>query len=86
MAKLIERGSTLIMKIRVTSYAMAINCSAAISAACHPPPGDTKAAFKPVMWGEVDMPVAGGGQCEQYRHCCFTSKEAKPLEPDELYA
>lgn len=32
---------------------LAGNCSAAISAACHPPANDRNAAFKPVMWGEV---------------------------------
>ncbi|RAL12545.1 uncharacterized protein BO97DRAFT_451934 [Aspergillus homomorphus CBS 101889] len=60
----------------------AIGCSVAISAACHPPPGDAGAAFKPVMWGAVkdgeDPAVAS--------HCCFTSLEVtEPLE-DHLYA
>lgn len=34
---------------------LAANCSAAISAACHPPPGDERPALKPIMWGEVVM-------------------------------
>ncbi|OAX82872.1 hypothetical protein ACJ72_02769 [Emergomyces africanus] len=32
---------------------LAANCSAGISAACHPPENDKDAAFEPVMWGEV---------------------------------
>ncbi|PLN76236.1 hypothetical protein BDW42DRAFT_188808 [Aspergillus taichungensis] len=32
---------------------VASSCSAAISAACHPPPGDTDASLKPVKWGEI---------------------------------
>ncbi|OJD27458.1 hypothetical protein ACJ73_01148 [Blastomyces percursus] len=32
---------------------LAGNCSAGISAACHPPEDDRDAAFRPVMWGEV---------------------------------
>ncbi|KKZ66920.1 hypothetical protein EMCG_07416 [[Emmonsia] crescens] len=32
---------------------LAANCSAGISAACHPPENDRNAAFEPVMWGEV---------------------------------
>ncbi|KAL2371552.1 hypothetical protein RJZ57_004000 [Blastomyces gilchristii] len=32
---------------------LAGNCSAGISAACHPPEDDRDAAFKAVMWGEV---------------------------------
>ncbi|PWY77254.1 hypothetical protein BO94DRAFT_588588 [Aspergillus sclerotioniger CBS 115572] len=32
---------------------LAAHCSAAISAACHPPAGDRDAGLKAVMWGEV---------------------------------
>lgn len=32
---------------------VASSCSAAISAACHPPPGDTDASLKPVKWGQI---------------------------------
>lgn len=35
-----------------TNIPLAVSCSAAISAACHPPPGDGH-ALKPVMWGEI---------------------------------
>ncbi|CAI7664057.1 unnamed protein product [Penicillium glandicola] len=32
---------------------LAGSCSAAISAACHPPEDDVDAALKPIMWGEI---------------------------------
>ena len=32
---------------------LAGSCSAAISAACHPPPNDDRPSIKPVMWGAV---------------------------------
>ncbi|PYI10621.1 hypothetical protein BO78DRAFT_458425 [Aspergillus sclerotiicarbonarius CBS 121057] len=40
---------------------LAAHCSAAISAACHPPTGDRDAALKPVMWGEVASNLADDG-------------------------
>lgn len=33
---------------------LAASCSAAISAACHPPPGDQH-ALKPIMWGDIPV-------------------------------
>lgn len=39
-----------------TNMPLAVSCSAAISAACHPPPGDDDHALKPVMWGEASAP------------------------------
>lgn len=50
-----------------SSIPLAASCSAAISAACHPPPGDDH-AVKPVMWGEVPMKKAN--------HSRRTSSEA----------
>lgn len=38
-----------------TNMPLAVSCSAAISAACHPPPGDDH-ALKPLMWGEIPTP------------------------------
>lgn len=35
-----------------TKMSLAVSCSMAISAACHPPPGDDH-ALKPIMWGEI---------------------------------
>ncbi|KAB8213217.1 hypothetical protein BDV33DRAFT_210419 [Aspergillus novoparasiticus] len=41
---------------RLRSHAPLVShCSAAISAACHPPADDTDAALKPVMWGEINV-------------------------------
>lgn len=39
-----------------TNMPLAVSCSAAISAACHPPPGEDDHALKPVMWGETSAP------------------------------
>lgn len=39
-----------------TNMPLAVSCSAAISAACHPPPGHDDHALKPVMWGETSTP------------------------------
>jgi hypothetical protein len=51
------------------------SCSAAISAACHPPHDDTSAALKPVKWGVVNEGAGGVG------HCSFSSFEAEnPVE------
>ena len=54
-------------------------CSAPLSAACHPPPGDEDASLKPVMWGEVQGDSSDGINTDnnesQYAHCTFTSKE-----------
>jgi hypothetical protein len=52
----------------------AFGCSVVISAACHPPPDDTDAAFKPVMWGAVDDD-----------HCCFTSLEVTQPRKERMY-
>ncbi|RAK99651.1 uncharacterized protein BO80DRAFT_503133 [Aspergillus ibericus CBS 121593] len=40
---------------------IAAHCSAAISAACHPPSGDRDAGLKAVMWGEVASNSADDG-------------------------
>ncbi|KAE8360992.1 hypothetical protein BDV27DRAFT_167311 [Aspergillus caelatus] len=78
---------------------LATHCSAAISAACHPPPDDHDAALKPVMWGEVPRDMsdgpdgdrstaytgAGPVSLEVYAHCTFTSKEVVTPNPVRLY-
>ena len=54
---------------------LAASCSAAISAACHPPKEDTNASDKPVMWGAVSKDEA------RVAHCCFTCLELTlPIE------
>lgn len=40
------------MKSYKTNIPLAVSCSAAISAACHPPPGGGD-ALKPIKWGEI---------------------------------
>jgi hypothetical protein len=46
---------------------LASTCSAAISALCHPPKGDSEAAHFEVIWGEVSQDDKGVG------HCSFTT-------------
>ena len=49
------------------------SCSAAISAACHPPASDTTASLKPVRWGAVGDRFSQSDGDETIGHCCFTS-------------
>lgn len=65
---------------------LALNCSAAISAACHPPESDTDAAEKPVMWGEIQRGGSIGGDGDvQFRYCSFSSQEVIAPSPFEHY-
>ena len=63
------------------------SCSAAISAACHPPEADGDASSKAVLFGVVD---AGSdnvkGREEPVGHCSFTSFEVEPLVEGLHYA
>ncbi|KAJ5949351.1 hypothetical protein N7454_000935 [Penicillium verhagenii] len=47
-----------------THTPLVAHCSAAISASCHPPPDDIYAAYRPLMWGEVDRSdnILGDGE------------------------
>ena len=68
---------------------LAGSCSAAISAACHPPEGDENASTRPLMWGVVDGGVGGGGDGDDnygVGHCSFSSLAVSPLVPGRLYA
>ena len=58
------------------------SCSAAISAACHPPGEDVDAATLPVLWGALSHPQEDG----TVGHCCFTSLETSPPVEGEAYA
>ena len=61
---------------------LASTCSAAISAACHPPLPDDEEAYRfPVQWGVVSHNAQGVG------HCAFTTARdvAAPVV-GELYA
>ncbi|KAH7071546.1 hypothetical protein BKA63DRAFT_535404 [Paraphoma chrysanthemicola] len=51
---------------------LASSCSAAISAACHPPEGDVDAHLLPVQWGAVKH-GSGEGDEEGVGHCSFSS-------------
>ncbi|KAF7589729.1 hypothetical protein BBP40_003927 [Aspergillus hancockii] len=80
---------------------LATHCSAAISAACHPPPDDRGAALRPVMWGEIPADKSegqdpdrltayyGAGSADsegmKYAHCAFTSKEVVTPNTIRLY-
>ena len=64
---------------------LAGSCSAAISAACHPPEADVNASLKRVMWGVVV------GDSFQYEgecvgHCSFTSSKVEAPVVGKYYA
>ena len=69
-------GELLILTICVLSLRrlpdsmpLAFTCSAAISAACHPPhPGDDEAQMCPVQWGVNSRDYQTG-----ISHCAFTT-------------
>lgn len=71
------------------------SCSAAISAACHPPQGDDKPSRKAVRWGScgptstLDMaganPTLSSGESE-IGHCSLTSFNVEPPVEGVLYA
>ena len=52
---------------------LAGSCSAAISAACHPPESDVNASTKPLMWGVVTDSLDPEGGDTGIGHCSFTS-------------
>lgn len=64
---------------------LAGSCSAAISAACHPPEADVDASLKRVMWGvvaEESFKHLG----ESVGHCSFTSLKVEAPVVGKLYA
>ncbi|KAJ5929150.1 hypothetical protein N7454_006998 [Penicillium verhagenii] len=76
----------MMRKFKSPHMPIAMNCSAAISAACHCPAEDTDAAEKPVQWGEVGVEVQNLKTSRGFnlpdietecRHCSFTSLEVK---------
>lgn len=81
-------------KFKSAAMPIAMNCSAAISAACHPPPDDIDAAEKPVMWGQTDIEIPslrtflGSGAADIETRCSrttFTSKDVIEPSPKFLY-
>ncbi|KAJ5664257.1 hypothetical protein N7507_004988, partial [Penicillium longicatenatum] len=85
----------MLRRFKSASIPLALNCSAALSAACHRPPDDNDAAEKPVKWGEVvGMKVPnlsthiGPGIADletECRHCSFTSKDIVDPRPNCAY-
>ncbi|KAJ5400939.1 hypothetical protein N7465_011428 [Penicillium sp. CMV-2018d] len=75
---------------------LAGTCSAAISAACHPPENvcTNTVAHGELMWGETDLPwaLASGDDDNDDEsddakgHCSFTPSEARQPSLDKLYA
>jgi hypothetical protein len=65
---------------------LAGSCSAAISAACHPPREDMDPHLRPVQWGAVTHGVKGIGDEEPIGHCSFSSLPVEPPIPGRLYA
>ena len=61
------------------------NCSAAISAACHPPEDDKNASRLPVQWGVVGHKTVDTTG-DKVGHCTFTSFKVKALVKGKLYA
>lgn len=66
-------------------------CSAAISAACHPPKDDLNAALGLVKWGETMtspewMMDQSGGADDREGHCSFTSFDTERPSLYKLYA
>ncbi|KAF7183606.1 hypothetical protein CNMCM7691_003885 [Aspergillus felis] len=67
---------------------LAAQCSAAISAACHPLTGSDH-ALKPVQWGEVELQdlaqTGDGTDMSGVFHCSFTSDEVNKPRKEKLY-
>lgn len=57
------------------------SCSAAISAACHPPPGQENAHLLPLQWGVI--PRADG---DEVSHCSFSAEEVEAPVAGAKYA
>ncbi|KAK3637796.1 hypothetical protein LTR56_012002 [Elasticomyces elasticus] len=60
---------------------LASSCSAAISAACHPPEGDFEAALFRIQWGVVSVDEHGVGHCS-----LTTARDVLPPELGQRYA
>ena len=64
---------------------LAGSCSAAISAACHPPSDDVNASLRPLQWGAIP----GGEKQERGEivgHCSFSSLAVEQPVPGRFYA
>jgi len=61
------------------------NCSAAISAACHPARGDSEPWEKSLMWGAVSEGESGG-EGHTVGHCCFSNSNVHTPVEGNYYA
>jgi hypothetical protein len=68
------------LRTHASDIPLASTCSAAISAACHPPVGDSEAYLFPVQWGEVSTDDRGIGHCS-----LTTARDVKAPEIGKLY-
>lgn len=64
---------------------LAASCSAAMSAACHPPESDENPSLKPVMWGVVTK-EDGERPDDSIGHCSFTSFQVEAPIVGKRYA
>ena len=64
---------------------LAGSCSAAISAACHPPEADANASLKRVIWGVVAEEIFQYER-ESVGHCSFTSSKVEAPVVGKWYA
>ena len=67
-----------------TNMPLALSSSAAISAACHPPPWDVDAHLKPVLWGEVSTSISSKNS--GVGHCSFSSGPVEHVQDGKRYA
>ncbi|KAH7413703.1 hypothetical protein DE146DRAFT_600846 [Phaeosphaeria sp. MPI-PUGE-AT-0046c] len=85
LATLIAVSGVVVGRLRFPAgMPVAGSCSAAISAACHPPPEDADAHLLPVQWGVVSH---GDETSEDaIGHCSFSSLPVEQPIPGQLYA
>jgi hypothetical protein len=65
---------------------LASSCSAAISAACHPPAEDVNAGLLPIQWGATTHDRGVKTSTGAIGHCCFTSLPVKQPKTGRRYA
>jgi hypothetical protein len=65
---------------------VAASCSAAISAGCHPLPGDAQASTLPVQWGAVTYGKRTASNKDPVGHCAFSSLPVEEPISGRFYA
>ena len=75
------------LRFKTSGMPLAGSCSAAISAACHPPSWDIDAATKRVKWGVIPGSENGNVMTqEEVGHCSFTSGDVDQVRNGSMYA